>query len=101
MTDTERGKEVGDRYKVLISDLLPPIYIYIYMIWSDKSVNLAYYWTCLTIRKRKGEKKRFAEEVVWKPQKSYLRSREYFLIQFRSSEVLGWLILYIHKEDYL
>ena len=31
MRDTERGKEVGDRYKVLISDLLPPIYIYIYI----------------------------------------------------------------------
>ena len=28
MRDTERGKEVGDRYKVLISDLLPPIYIW-------------------------------------------------------------------------
>ena len=98
MRDTERGKEVGDRYKVLILGLLPPIY----MIWSDRSVNLVYYWTCLTIRKRKGKKKkRFAKEVVWKPQRSYLGSREYFLIQFQSSKVLGWLILYIHREDYL
>ena len=54
MRDAERGKEVGDRYKVLILGLLPPIY----MIWSDRSVNLVYYWTCLTIRKRKGKKKK-------------------------------------------
>ena len=31
------------------------------MIWSDKSVNLVYYWTCLTNRKRKEKKKK-----IWK-----------------------------------
>ena len=68
MRDTERGKEVGDRYEVLILGLLPPIY----MIWSDRSVNLVYYWTCLTIRKRKGKKKKDLQRKLYGSHKGHI-----------------------------
>lgn len=84
MRDIERGKEVGDRYEVLISDLLPPIYIYD-LEWKKCQLGILLDVFYNSEKKRK-EKNRFAKEVVWKPQRSCLGSREYFLIQFKNSK---------------